>query len=257
VTFFFLLALFPALSAFVSLYGLIADAADAQRQIAGLAGLMPGGAIKVLSDNLQRLANTNSGGLSLAFAVSLAVSVWSANSGVKALIAGLNVAYEAKERRGFIRLNLVSLAFTVGAIALAVVMLGVVVVAPAILGALQLDPDGGFALLRWPLLFVLVAGLLAVLYRFAPSRAQPQWRWITPGGGFAALAWIAMSALFSWYVENVGHYDRTYGSLGAIVGFLTWVWLSLMVVMIGAELNAALEARAGADRDPGHRPEVR
>jgi membrane protein len=243
MTFFFLLAAFPALSAVVSLYGLAADAADVQKQIGYLEGVAPPQALHVLTQFLEPLARAGSSGLSLAFAVSLAVSIWSANSGMKAMISALNIAYEVREQRGLVRLNLVSLAFTAGGMLLAVLTLAAVVSAPQVLAALQLRPVADLAWLRWPILLGLVIGPLALLYRFAPERGQAHWRSIVPGAVVAGLAWIAMSALFSWYVANFGHYDRTYGSLGAIVAALTWVWFSLLVVLFGAELNAALERR--------------
>ena len=243
VTFYFLLALFPALSAFVSLYGLVADVSDVQRQIADMGHLMPGGAISVLGDELTRLTTTSHGALGFAFVVSLLVSIWSANSGVKALIEGLNVAYEAHERRGFIKLTLVSLAFTVGLIVAAIVGMAALASAAPVLARLGLGGLAGLSLLRWPVLLVGAGLFFAVLYRFAPCRPAAAWRWITPGGCVAAIGWIAVSALFSWYVTNFGHYNKTYGSLGAIVGFLTWVWLSTMVLLFGAELNNAAEKR--------------
>lgn len=244
VTFYILLSLFPALGAFVSLYGLIANVQDAQRQILALSGLLPGGAVQVLGDQMTRLAAADHGGLGLAFAVSLLISLWSSTSGIKALMEGLNVAYETPERRGFIILNLVALAFTLAAIAVAIVAFGVVAAAPALLDRLGFAGLGGLAFLRWPAFFVFTSLLLSILYRYAPAREAVHWRWVTPGGMLAALGWMLMSALFSWYVANFGHYDRTYGSLGAIVGFLTWIWLSLMVVLFGAELNAEIERRA-------------
>lgn len=243
VTFYFLLALFPALSAFASLYGLIASVKDAERQIDALAGVLPGGAISVIGDALTRLTATNHGALGLAFAVSIVVSIWSANAAIKAVIDGLNVAYEAHERRNFVKLTLVSLAFTVGIILAAIVAMALVAAAPPLLARLQLRSLVGLALLRWPILFVATAVFFSVLYRFAPCRPASKLRWITPGGCVAALGWVVVSALFSWYVSNFGHYDQTYGSLGAVVGFLTWVWLSTMVLLFGAELNAAAEAR--------------
>ncbi|MDB5481454.1 MAG: hypothetical protein JWO83_2507 [Caulobacteraceae bacterium] len=244
VTFYILLSLFPALGAFVSLYGLIANVNDAQRQVAALSGLLPGGAIQVLGDQMTRLAQSDHGKLGLAFAVSLLISLWSSSSGIKALMEGLNVAYETPERRGFIRLNLVALAFTLGAIAVAIVAIGVVAAAPQVLDRLGLGHLQVLAFLRWPAFFVFTSLLLSVLYRYGPSRGPVRWRWVTPGGVVAALGWLLMSGLFSWYVANFGHYDKTYGSLGAIVGFLTWIWLSLMVVLFGAELNAEIERRA-------------
>ncbi len=253
VTFYILLALFPALSAFVSLYGLVANVDDARRQIVGLHGILPGGAVTVLSDQLTRLASAGHGGLGLAFGVSLLVSIWSSNAGVKGLIQALNVAFETPERRGFIRLNLLSLGFTAGAIVLSVVAIAVVAAAPNVLATVGLSGFAGAALLRWPLFLVVTSGVFSLLYRYGPSRTHARWRWVTPGGCVAAVGWMVMSALFSAFVANFGHYDKTYGSLGAIVGFLTWIWLSLMVVLFGAELNAQIEDRArglgGARRD--------
>jgi membrane protein len=246
VTFFFLLAIFPALSAFASLYGLIADVEDAERQMSSLSGVLPGGAMRIIGDELTRLATIDQGALGFAFIVSVLISTWSANAGVKALIDGLNVAYEAKERRNFIHLTLVSLAFTIGIIAAAIMGGVVLAAAPGVLAWLGLHQFTGFSLLRWPALFVAAAIFFSVLYRFGPCRPRARWRWITPGGLIAAAGWVAVSALFTWYVGNFGHYDKTYGSLGAIVGFLTWVWLSTMVLLFGAELNAAGEAGAPA-----------
>jgi len=241
VTFFVLLALFPALSAFVSLYGLAADAGDVRRQVLALSGLLPGGAIEVLNTELTRLISAGHGSLGVAFVVSLAVSIWSATAGMKALIDGLNVAYETRERRGFIRLNLVALVFTFGGVAVAIASVTLLVGAPSLLARAGVANAQVLALLRWPILLSIGAVLISVLYRFAPFRPGAKWRWITPGGALAAVGWMLMSALFTWYVANFGHYDKTYGSLGAIVGFLTWVWLSLMVLLFGAELNSEAE----------------
>lgn len=249
VTFYILLALFPALSAFASIYGLFAEVDDARRLLSQLHGLLPDGALSVLSDQLVRLAAADNGQLGLAFVVSLLISVWSANAGIKALFAGLNVAYEARERRRFIQLNLISLAFTAGAILLAVAGIAAMVAAPATLARFGYAGIEGAAILRWPVFLVLATVLFSLLYRFGPCLPDPHWRWITPGGVLAAVGWMAMSIAFSFYVANFGHYDRTYGSLGAIVGFLTWIWLSLMVVLFGAELNSEME-KAQRPLDP-------
>ena len=240
VTFYVLLALFPAISAFVSLYGLVSDVSDAAREIRSLSEILPGGALTLIGDELTRLTQTNHGALGLAFAVSFGVSIWSANAGMKALIDGLNVAYEATETRGFFEVTLLTLGLTVGAILLGAAWLSLVVVAP------RLVPGGAEVAnwLQWPLLLVWVMLALQILYWVGPSRRLVAWRWITSGSMAAGIAWLATSALFSWYVANFGHYNRTYGSLGAIVGFLTWVWLSLMVVLLGAELNREIERRS-------------
>jgi membrane protein len=214
-----------------------------------LAGLLPGGAISVIGDELTRLTSTDHGALGLAFAISVATSIWSSNAGAKALIEGLNVAYEAREKRNFFHLTLISLTFTLGAIVLGVCGVGFIVAAPAVLERVGLAVPGGVGLLRWPLFLALATVLLSIVYRFGPCRGEAPWRWITPGGIFAAVGWLAMSELFSWYVANFGHYNRTYGSLGAIVGFLTWIWISLMVVLLGAELNSEIENAERGEAD--------
>ena len=247
-TFFALLALFPALGVFVSLYGLVGDVQGAQHQIASLQGVLPAGGVSVLSDQINRLAATSHASLGLTFLISFVLSVLSANAGMKGLIAGLNVAYELREKRNFLVLNLVSLAFTAGAILFAIVAMGAIVAVPEVLAMAGLQVSPGASLLRWPLLLVVTAGLLSVLYRFGPSRHGARWRWITPGSAFAAVAWMAMSLAFSFYVGRWGHYDKTYGSLGAIVGFMTWIWLSLTIVLLGAELNSEIENQAAGTK---------
>ncbi|HEY0437531.1 MAG TPA: YihY/virulence factor BrkB family protein, partial [Phenylobacterium sp.] len=201
------------------------------------------GGIKVLSEQIDRLAAVPHAKLGLTFALSLLLSIWSSNAGVKGLIAGLNIAYEQRERRNFLMLNLVSLAFTGGLIVLAVAGVATVVAVPALLANLGLGDLSGGSFLRWPLMLVVTAGVLSVLYRWGPSHSHPRWRWVTPGGVLAALLWGAMSAAFSFYVAHWGHYDKTYGSLGALAGFLTWIWLSLTVMLLGAELNCELERK--------------
>jgi membrane protein len=243
-TFFALLALFPALGVFVSLYGLVGDLGGAAREIAEFQGVLPQGGVSVLGDQVARLAAASHASLGVAFFVSLLLSVWSANAGMKGLIAGLNVAYEAREKRNFFTLNLLSLAFTAGGIAFAMAAMAAIAAAPEVLAWLHLEALQSASLLRWPVMLVVTALVLSVLYRFAPCRHGARWRWITPGGALAAVIWMAMSVAFSFYVAHFGRYDRTYGSLGAIVGFMTWIWLSLTIVLAGAEFNSELESQA-------------
>ena len=243
VTFFMLLAFFPALTVFVSLYGLFADVATARQHLSAMTGVLPPGALQFVGDEMIRIAGGHSSGLSFALIFGLLLSLWSANSGMKSLIAALNIAYEEKEKRSFLRLNLVSLAFTVSGLVLAVIGIGAVVVLPAIFAALGAGPS--IAALRWPILFAILILGLAVLYRFGPDLTKPQWHWITPGSVVASLAWVAASLALSWYIENFGHYDKTYGSLGAVIGFLMWIWIGIMVVLFGAELNCELDIESG------------
>jgi membrane protein len=249
VAFFALLSIFPALAAFVSLYGLFADVGEVPRHLAIMAGILPRSALAFVSEEMTRLAGGKHAPLGWAFAISLGLSLLSANGAVKALFNGLNTAYEARENRGLIVLNLTSLAFTVGGLAFVLASLGVVVAAPQVLRAVGWS--GGInplliSILRWPALLVASTASLALLYRFGPARPLARWRWITPGSVLASVAWLVVSMGFSWYVANVGHYERTYGSLGAVVGFMTWLWLSSIVILAGAEVNAEIEAEAGA-----------
>jgi membrane protein len=241
VTFYALLAIFPALSATISLYGLFGDAGALRQAVLSLGGLLPEGAISVIGDDLQRLSLAPQGSLGLAFAVSLVISLYSANAGMKALLNGLTVAYEQPEARGFFRLYLVSSAFTLASIVLAAVAVGLAIEAPAMLAAVGLRTGGVLSVLRWPILLLALMGVLSLLYRYGPDRAEEGHR-TTPGSLFAAVAWMVMSVAFSWYAAHFGHFNKTFGSLGAVAGFMTWSWLSVMVVLFGAELNGAAGA---------------
>ena len=171
VTFFSLLAIFPALAAFVSLYGLFFDRHDVVHQLNLMSGFVPSGVLSLISDQMTRLATTGSGKLGFAFAVSLLLSLWSGNGAIRSLFDGLNVAYEEKERRSFVRLTLVTLAFTLGAIAFALVAIAAVVVLPVVLKFLHLGGGAAyFGLLRWPAILLVVALGLSVVYRYGPSR---------------------------------------------------------------------------------------
>jgi membrane protein len=246
VTFYSILAIFPAIAALVGIYGLFADPTTISTHLDNLAGLLPGGAVDVIKDQLTRIASHGKSTLGLTFLVGLGVSLWTANAGLKALFDALNLVHEAEEKRGFVKLNIVSLAFTILGIIFAIVALAVVIAIPVILNAAGLG--GSTELIvkigRWPILFLAVALVLALVYRYGPCRPNPRWRWITWGSALASLAWIVLSAVFSWYAANFGSYNATYGSLGAIMGFMVWLWLSTIVVLLGAELDAEMEHRA-------------
>lgn len=252
VAFFGILALFPAMAAFVSLYGLFGDIGEAQKQLAALTGVLPASSLTFIGDEMTRIASTKTSSLSVTFAVSLVLSIWSANAGVKGLFVGLNVAYEEREKRSFIKLNLISLAFTLLTILFLTLAMAAMVAAPVIMQRLSLDPGSRLlAVLRWPALLVVVMAGLSLLYRFGPSREQARWRWITFGSAVAAAGWLIVSLLFSWYVGTFAHYNVTYGSLGAIIGFMTWLWLTATVILLGAELNAEVEHQTVTDTTTG------
>jgi membrane protein len=251
VTFYALLALFPAIAALVSIYGLFADPGTIARQLDSLSAILPGGAVDVVRDQLNRLTDQGSAKLSISFVISLAISLWSANGGIKALFDALNVVYEEKEKRSFIKLNAISLAFTIGMIAFLVMALVCVIAVPVVLSHLPGAVGQVVDIARWPALLLLVALALALIYRYGPSRSEPRWRWITWGSAFAAVGWLVASALFSWYTANFGSFNKTYGSLGAVIGFMIWIWVSSIVIFIGAKLNAETEHQTARESTTG------
>jgi membrane protein len=191
--------------------------------------------------------------LGLAFFGGLLASLWSANAAIKALFDALNVVYGEKEQRNFFKLTILSLSFTAAMILfLVLAMIGIVVI-PAILDLLHLGKVGELIinLLRWPALLAVVVLGLAVMYRYGPCRADARWRWITWGSIAAAILWLLVSMLFSWYASNFGSYDKTYGSLGAVIAFMVWTWISMTVVLMGGELNAEIEHQTARDSTPG------
>jgi len=241
VTFYALLALFPAIGALVSIYGLFADPATIGKQLDVMSGLLPGGAIEIMRDQLTRVATQGNGKLGLSFVIGLAISLWSANGGIKALFDALNVVYEEKEERSFFSLNAVSLLFTLAMIVFLVVAITCLVAVPVVLNYFPGFVADVVNYVRWPALLVLVALALSCIYRFGPNRSKPRWRWISWGSVVAAVGWLAASALFSWYAANFGTFNKTYGSLGAVIGFMMWMWLSIIVILVGGKLNAETE----------------
>jgi len=243
VTFFVLLAMFPAVGALVSIYGLFSDPGTIRTHLNDLTSFLPGGAIEIIGDQLARVSSGGKATLGLTFLFTLGLSLWSANAGMKALFDALNIVYDAQERRGLIKLNAVSLLFTLGGLLVLLLAIGAVVVLPVALQHFGLERTGSslLGLVRWPALFVAVVLALAFLYRFGPDRDRAQWHWITWGSASAALLWIVASILFSWYAANFASYNKTYGSLGAAIGFMTWIWISCMVILGGAEIDAVME----------------
>jgi membrane protein len=253
VTFYALLAIFPGIAALISIYGLFADPATIASHLDTIASVAPSGAIDVLRDQMTRLASQRGATLGVSFLIGLAISLWTANSGVKAIFDALNIVYGEGEKRSFIKLNAVTLFVTLGIVVFILLTLAAVVALPVVLTYIPLPGVTAFIVRigRWPILFALVTLGLAVLYRYGPSRTEPRWRWITWGSVSAAVVWLAASALFSWYVASFGSYNKTYGSLGAIIGFMTWIWISIIVVLVGAKLNAEMEHQTVRDSTAG------
>lgn len=253
VVFYGLLAIFPAVTALVSSYGLFADAATVGRHLTFAAALMPEGAFGIVEEQINRIASQGGGGLSFGFIFGLGLAIWSANAGMKAIMDALNVIYDEEEKRGFIKLNLISLALTLGALMSLLIAIASVIVFPLMLNWIGLGgaAEWTIAVLRWPALLILVMLGLAILYRFGPSRRKARWQWLSVGAALAALLWLAGSLLFSWYLSNFADYNATYGSLGAGIGLMMWLWLSAISILLGAELNSEIEHQTARDSTVG------
>ncbi|KQP10658.1 hypothetical protein ASF28_05980 [Methylobacterium sp. Leaf99] len=252
VTFYTLLSLFPAIAALVSCYGLVADVGSINDHLASLQGVLPSGAIEIVGDQVKRIAAKGGGSLGLTFFTSLVISLWSANAAMKAMFDALNVVYEEEEKRSFVMLNLRSLTFTIGALLFTIFALSSIVVLPLVFTFVGFsDTAWLLAQLRWPALLVVVLGGLSLLYRYGPSRERPRWRWVGVGGAVAGVLWLVASILFSWYVSSFGNYNETYGSLGAAIGFMTWIWISTTIVLLGGEINAEMEHQTAHDTTTG------
>jgi len=250
VTYYTLLAIFPALGVFVSLYGLIADVRLVQQQLIQLSTIFPPEAVRLLGEQMLRLANGEAAGLSAAFIISLLLSIWSASAGMKSLFDGLNIAYDETEKRNYVVRTAMTYGFTVALLLFLTLVSAILVAAPIAMEALRVRQDWLIAA-RWPLVYGVAASAFCVAYRYGPSRRRARWRWLVPGGAVAAFLWMAGSAVFSWYLNNVARLDVTYGSLGTVIGFMLWVWFSVMVVLIGAELNAEIEHQTAIDSTTG------
>lgn len=243
-TFYTVLAMVPAISVLVSLFGLVADPADARQVFEGTAQFLPADAAGLLTDQAVRIAGTADGTLSVAAVVALLFALWSATGGTKALMESLTLAWDQPERRGFLRFNALALGLTLGGLIVVIVLTFLVAALPVILGLVGLGALTEWLILigRWPFVALLMLGGLAVIYRLGPDRPGARLRCLTPGALVATILLILCSSGFGYYVANFAHYDDTYGSLAGLAVTMIWIWLSTVAVLIGAELNALLEA---------------
>ena len=253
VAFYAMLAIFPAIIALVTIYGMVADPAQVESQVAEFAKSLPAGADELITEQLKNVVNAGRQSLSIGLAVSLLAVLWSASSGVQGLIKSLNLVYDERETRGFLKLRGLSLLLTIGAIVVAVVALVLITVFPGVIDNFGLGKAGELAasIVRWVVLALLVLAALAVLYRFAPDRASPRWRWVSWGAVVALVLWLLGSIGFSWYVDNFGKYNQTYGALAAVIILLLWLFLSAFAVLLGAELDAETERQTARDTTTG------
>ena len=245
VAFYGILALAPAVTVFVSIYGLLSDPHAVVSQLAPLTTFFPEAARDLLIDQAQRIASVSGRSLSFGLIAGLAVAAWSATAAVKAIFDALNVIYGESEKRSFIRLNVEAFSVTIGAAIVTAIALPFIAAEPAFVAGLAPALGGAVAFaagwLRWPIFLALVATSIAVLYRVGPSRSRPSHAPLWPGALIAAALWGASSEGFAWYVSRLGNYQAVYGSLATVAIFLTWVWLSAGTVLIGAILDAEIE----------------
>jgi len=250
------LALFPAITMMVSIYGLVFDPRTVGPHLAVLRDVLPQTAYQLIADRVHVLVTKPAGTLTFSLALSFLVALWSASTGTKSILGALNVAYDQRESRGFVQFQLTALGMTLGGILAAVIGLASLVVLPALVRFVGMSAYnaliarvGSLAAL---VLFVLLA--LSLLYRFGPSRRSAGLHWVTPGSAVATLLWLFASALFSYYVQHLASYDATYGPLGAVVGVMMWFYVSALAVLVGAELNAELEIQTTRDSEKARPP---
>ncbi len=255
VAFYLLLAIVPAMAAFVAIYGIFSDPHSINAQLDSMGTMLPADARKMIEEQLTRLASTSSKALGIGAIVGVLISLWSAMNGTKAIITALNVAYDEREKRGFFKLNLIALGLTVGVMVFVVVALALIAVIPAVLNFLGLGSvvEWLVQILRWPLILAFLLVVLAALYRWAPARDEARWKWVTPGALFAGFLWLLGSIGFSLYVSFFADYNATYGSLGAVVVMLMWMYISTFAVLLGAETNAEVERQTRKDTTEGPR----
>jgi len=249
IAYYALLSIFPALTALVSVYGLISNPEEVHSQLQHLQQLMPEEAFEIINQQLVGLVRRSGGALGFNFLISLLFTFWSASRGIKAIIHAFNIAYNEPEKRGIISFSLTGMILTIGLLLFLALSMLLIVALPAVVQALRLDEQMApwVMMLRWPILLLTVVFGLAIMYRFAPCRAYAKLKWVLPGASIATLFWLIASYLFSFYVQNFGSYNQVYGSLSAVIILLLWFFLTAYVVLLGAELNSEIETYCRPD----------
>ncbi|MCC9136975.1 YihY/virulence factor BrkB family protein [Pontibacter silvestris] len=253
VAFYFFLALFPTIAAIISIYGLLTEPAQVEQQMEQLTAFLPQEAHQLLTDRLRSVAQKSSTTLGWGVLLSILLSLWSANSGTKSLFEGINIAYDERNDRSFFKLNALTLLFTLGGIIIGSISMALVVAFPAIIDKLGL-PGGVTTVLqlgRWLLLIAIIMLALAVIYKVAPNRDNPKFKWVSWGSAVATILWVIGSLLFSWYVNNFGNYGETYGPVASVIILMLWFNLTSFIILLGAEINSELEHQTAKDTTVG------
>lgn len=253
VAFYFFLALFPAIAAAVSIYGLVVSPEQVQQQMSQIASALPEQAHQMISDILQRMAGKSGSSLGWSVAISTLISLYSAKKGITALFEGVNIAYDELDERGFLKKNAIELLFTLGAIITGILAIALIAAWPALTGKLGLPSvlQTVISWGRWILLAAIIIFSLGLIYKVAPDRDHPEFKWVSWGAVLATLLWIGGSLLFSWYVTNFGSYDKTYGSFAAVIILMLWFFLTAFIILLGAEINSEMEHQTRKDTTVG------
>ena len=253
VAFYLLLALFPALAAMVSVYGLVADPEQVSQQVEDISSALPEGAQDLVTEQLEGIVSSSGSGIGFALAAGVLASLWTASSGVKHLITAINAAFDEPEGRGFLKLRGLALLLTLGALVFGVVAVGVITGLPAVLSAVDLGQaaETAITIATYPLLAVVFGIALSILYRYSPDRERAQWRWVSVGAVVATVVWIAASIGFTVYVSNFGSYGETYGSIGAVIVLMLWLVITAFAIILGAEVDSETEAQTARDSTDG------
>lgn len=262
VAFYFFLALFPTFIAAISIFGLVMEPAQIQQQITEIAHILPQQSSQMISDVLEDITSKSKATLGWSLILSILFSLLTAMQGTKAVFEGINVAYDEIDERGFFKYNGLTLLFTIGGIVIGVICTALVVVFPAIVEGINLPAYGVESIvqwLRWFVLALILMGVLAITYKIAPDRNNPQFRWVSWGAVIATILWLAGSILFSFYISNFGNYDKMYGSFAAVIILMLWFFITAYVILLGAEINSEMEHQTrkdttiGKDRPMGQR----
>lgn len=264
VAFFTMLAIFPLITACLSIYGYVANPVRVQRQLENISSLLPDQAWEILNSQIMAVANAPNSKLGLGIAFGLLIALWSAGAGIRAIMRAMNIAYDENEKRSIATFYALAGMFTLCVTVFLWIALAVIVGVPALLTFVKLEGVAAVVTqyLPWAILITLFAFAVNIMYLYGPSRRPAKIRWVLPGCLFATAAWVIISVGFSWFVSTFGAYNKTYGSLSAVIILLMWFWLTSFVIIVGAEINAAMERRTcvdttrGADRPAGERGAV-
>lgn len=253
ISFFSILALFPAIAALIGIYGLVADPQVILAQVEALEQVLPPDAYGLIADQISQLIVTDRQALSIGSVIAIALALWSTRSGVGAMMDGVNISYSEENERGFLAYYAFSLLLTLVFVMVVIVAIASIIIVPAVLQMLRLEGVAGWlaSIMRWPVLILALMFALGVLYRYGPQRHRAQISWITWGASLATILWLVGSLAYSWYVSNFANYNATYGSLGAIVGLMLWFYVGAYAILLGAELNAEMEHQTAKDSTTG------